>query len=316
MTPANDTLNHTLINALKSLEDGGNPTHIAHTHNYLFDERVAKIRQTDYENAYPSNSSHIRDWRNYHQAYLLNHVQVGRSEPDTFTEKNSDAIVTGLDENQYIVRLENINQALVQSNFTLSELNRQITACQAAETTPDALSWLENFCAQWNDWRDNRPVFAAFHGELRHEIEKSGWANLVRNRLGLSHLDAPTPDLSFPVALMRYRVSDVLTNLDREKTTRSFSVPTVLDGELNAHFFPSPGPLEYGRTLNLLRDSNCDDLVSEILHRRMDYKPEHFYKTGEITTGIPGHPLSELRNEHLWCLRIESDNETFGMEIL
>lgn len=114
---------------------------------------------------------------------------------------------------------------------------------------------------------------------------------------------------------MKYTVADVLAECPAGEAGRAFAVPTQLDGALNWYFFPAPTKLGYGRTLDLAKDENCDRLVSEILHRRIAYKPEHLYKIGTVSRPIPEIPLRELRNTHLWCLRIETDRDDFGEEI-
>jgi hypothetical protein len=118
---------------------------------------------------------------------------------------------------------------------------------------------------------------------------------------------------------MRYRVSMVLQDLNRPTEEGAFAIPTVLDSEFNAHFFPAPQQAPYGRTLDLEPDPECERLVSEILHRRLDYRPEHIYKLGEVTLPIPaynsGVDFARLRNGHLFCLCYESGINDFGAEI-
>lgn len=193
-------------------------------------------------------------------------------------EINHTAFLTGLDQNQYVVRLENLGTALDGIRCTLATLQEQLDHWQRSpdsDTGRDALAFLENFCEHWNSSvrRQNRPAFAAFYDEVEPESEAPDWANRLRNRLGLSHYAAPL----VAVALVRYRVSEVLRDLSGTEVELAFAVPTVLDGELNVHFFPTPRSAQYGRTLALEPDPDCERLVSEILHRRIDYHPEHIY---------------------------------------
>ena len=59
--------------------------------------------------------------------------------------------------------------------------------------------------------------------------------------------------------------------------------------------------------------------MSEIVHWRVDYAPEHIYKVGHVTRPIPptdsGSALATLRNGHLFCLRYHAGDDTFGREI-
>ena len=61
------------------------------------------------------------------------------------------------------------------------------------------------------------------------------------------------------------------------------------------------------------------DPVAEVLHRRIDYTPDHLIKVGWVTTPIPpyatGAALARLRNGHLFCLRYESEQDDFGDDI-
>jgi hypothetical protein len=60
---------------------------------------------------------------------------------------------------------------------------------------------------------------------------------------------------------------------------------------------------------------SSDDLVAELLHPRLIYKREHLAKVGIISSGLPGADFRELRNAHLWALRIEADRDTYGVEL-
>lgn len=184
-----------------------------------------------------------------------------------------------------------------------------------------ARQFLENFCEQWNTSvrTDHRPTFAAFFGDVEEDVEAIDWPNRLRDRLGLSHynvLGDRTPPK--PVALLRYRVKEVLA-AGSDQDGASFAVPTVLDGELNTHFFPAPREVLYGRSLDLNPDPECERLVAEVLHRRIEYRPEHILKVGKITSPLPpfqtGTAFARLRNGHRFCLRYESGREDFGENI-
>lgn len=307
-----------------SLLHSGNAVNVAYVHNYLFEERMSIDRQVSYETHFVPPEAVLKGWKESHKRYLWNRVFVTAQQwPETFSDINRDAMLIGLDENQYIVRVENLHEALDSQNIALTTLITQLDIWRDTlgdqEAKQDAVGFLTQFCEHWNlsVRRQNRPAFAAFFDELDDEIQAPDWPHRVRNRLGLSHYDGLSNPI--PVALMRYRVKEVLDGLGEEQKKRAFAVPTVLDGELNAHFFPTPHSAQYGRTLQLEPDSDCDKLVSEILHRRIDYTSEHIYKVGLITDSIPpfvrGANFARLRNEHLFCLRYETGIEDFGEDI-
>lgn len=322
--PANPTLKSLLDNLAK----GGNAVSTAYANNYLFEERIAADRQRAYEDNFAPAMADLKAWKESHnRRYCSSKIRVaGNQTPETFSEINRAAFLTGLEENQYVVRLEGLDWVLAGSGHTLTELAEHLETWREREKpsvdktkVEDATAFLSEFCMHWNRVRDNRPLFAAFQDEMKEDIDAPDWTSRVRNRLGLSHYNVLSPEKNIPVALVSYPVSKVLSGLKKEEKERAFAVPTVLDGVLNAHFFPTPASANYGRTLGLAPDPNCERLVSEILHRRIDYAPDHFLKFGEISTPIPPHArgkaLAALRNQHLFCLRYETGMEDFGEDI-
>jgi len=317
-----------LADLLEQLAAGSDPLEVAYGHNYLFEERVASTRQEGYEAALGLPSASLKAWRNRHRDYVYRKVRViGQGEtPETFTQANAEALLSGLDENQWIVRLENLDSVIARkgSATALSTIQDQLDLFRKGDDQADALNarrFLEDLCETWNTAvrRDRRPSFAAFLDEVEEDLEATDWPNRLRDRLGLSHYDVLDGGRPIPVALMRYRVEAVLEAAG-DAEDRAFAVPTVLDGELNTHFFPSPAEASYGRTLGLLLDEDCERLVAEILHWRIDYTPDHIYKVGLITSSIPpysrGAAFARLRDQHLFCLRYESNRNNFGQKIL
>ena len=56
-------------------------------------------------------------------------------------------------------------------------------------------------------------------------------------------------------------------------------------------------------------------LISEILHRRLDYKINHIKKFQLVDTPPPNVHLVNRRNEHLNCLRRESGQPDYGFTL-
>lgn len=322
MIPRNSELKSLLFRLIKD----GNKVSTAYAHNYIFEERVSIDRQKRYEESYNTVEPNIKGWKKKHRKYYMEKIKVQKNLiPETFSPLNEAAILTGLDENRYIARLERLKDILVKDSKHLMDLEKrwktwkEITTDindkkEKDETKKDAEEFLLKFCKTWNEHRDSRPSFTGFFDELEQDICSDDWPNLVRNRLGLG-CGITSKEDKIPVALMCYPVSEVLSGLENKEKKYSFAVPTVLDGELSKFFFPSPSSAYYGSTLNLDLDVNCEKLTSEILHRSIDYKPEHFFKFGNITKPIPEHEgkaLARLRNQHLVCLRKETGLDSFG----
>jgi hypothetical protein len=58
-----------------------------------------------------------------------------------------------------------------------------------------------------------------------------------------------------------------------------------------------------------------DDLVAELLHPRLTYTGDNIAKIGVISSGLPGSDFKDVRNAHLWALRIEANRDTYGVEL-
>jgi hypothetical protein len=117
---------------------------------------------------------------------------------------------------------------------------------------------------------------------------------------------------------MRYTVEEVLACLNGQGYP---AIPTVLDSEMSSYFFPSPIPANknpnpyYGHTVNLtdIDDDNDYSMGVELLHPRIDYKPEHFFKMGVIARPFT-MPLQRARSFHLPWLQLDSERDDFGAQ--
>ena len=186
---------------------------VACAHNFMFEERVPAVRQAKYESGLTLDASATLDaCRNTHRDYLNRSIQVFGRVPDTFGHDNAEAALDGLDDAQYVLRLENIGRPLAMQGTNLAQLAEQVQLLggKAGAIRDNAESFLENFCRQWADISDERPVFACFEDELRDDISGADWAERLRARLGLSHYDVLPGGAGSDLALMRYRVRDVI----------------------------------------------------------------------------------------------------------
>lgn len=312
-----------LPDLLRALVVGSDPLHVAYGHNYLFEERVDRARQRAYENRLGLPTSDLRAWRNRHRDYLFRTIRLTPGQiPETFTALNAAALLAELAMEQWVVRVESLDRTLALVGSTLATVDEQLNLWRRqgeADEATRARLFLEYLCERWNldVRRDSRPSFVAFYDEVREDAESVDWPNRLRDRLGLSHYHVPPGGQPIPVALLRYRVAAIVAHGGGREP--SFAVPTVLDGELSTHFFPAPRGVAYGRTLNLRPDDRCERLMAEIVHRRVDYTPDHIYKVGWVNAPVPpydrGDGFVRLRNGHLHCLRRESGRDDFGDEI-
>ena len=178
-------------------------------------------------------------------------------------------------------------------------------------TKPTPSATVQDLFDYWNTTvrKDHRPSFVAFQAELKNDLNQPDWAERYCIRLGLGHYftDAPVT-----LALMRYQVSDVITAISADLS--SFCAPTVLDGRFFEFFHPSPQGCDWGFAALLNSQLGDDHLASELLHRRIDYKPEHLWRIATINQPkIANTYLQDLRNTHVRRMRRTCNRDDFGV---
>lgn len=319
--------NAALKTVLRDMLDSKDVAQQARAENLLWDERIGAKRLDQYEAAIAPwfDPATYRQWCEVHNDYLCGHITV--DSPVTFTDVNAAAalpaaVMSELGEEQELVRIESLDYAIHGANIgTTYELENALNIYRQNKagdnvTVPDAKALLEKLCGSLNaNPNALRPRFAAFAQELAEDIDAGDWANRLHDRLGLSHMGFTDKFGSQPVALMRYRVRDIKKRAQMRGAAPLLTVPTVLDAELNQVFHPAPREANYGRTLHLGDNSNCDRLASELLHPRFNYEPGDICKIGMITlpAGVSPERLAELRQTHIFCLRCSvAEREDFG----
>ena len=287
------------------------PESQANAENFILEERLPPAREERY-GVFVDSPGNIGPWRGRHNKYIRNHVYLNKGLPETFADENLNNFWQGLEETQYLLRLENLHSAL-----KLAKEDKDIfTAFQLCQKFlhdrhhPDYLGFVEEFFSSWNAGRDLRPTFAGFWGEVKGSFDNNldnddpDWPNQVRDRFGLGHYD-PQGGEPIPILLLRYRLSEV-NGLVGENG--SAAIPTVLDGDMNPFFGPTPANHQCGQALDL-SPGNDYNFYCEIIHRRIDFRPEHLYRVGWITQS-PGKTCQKARFIHLQFL--EDDLKFFG----
>ena len=233
MTPAQKELEDLLQTACA----GSDPSWAAYGENYLFEERVARQRQADYESALGTQAADGAAWDYWHRDQYLPRA-IHREVPETFTALNAAAAHTAdLGEDQWLVRVEKLTHALGDTGLTVDQLEVILAVATGASTDPkfnmtDAESELQGVCDSLNRNPNGvRPRFAGFLQDLEDSLRLPDWPDQVRDRFGLAHLD-PGPGAVVPIALMRYPVRDILKAARRQPdAVHPICVPTVLDHE-------------------------------------------------------------------------------------
>ena len=284
--------------------------------NCRFDERASSDRWRQFDALLSGlvagrSVIHWWDWTEANQLHLDQKCNVAStSVPDAFLEINRTAWLTGLSDNQTLVRIEALPRALAGIALALDDLIDLLQRSDDGDR--DAGSAVRFFFDTWNQRRDARPAFAAFYDEVKQEADHADWPHVLRDRLGLGHYgySGSTP---LPVALMRYPLADVLSSQTHQQLAVACSVPTVLDGGMHEFFFPVPQEHPYGATVHLVPDQ-ADTLTAEIVHCRIDYEREHLWRLGWITRPhqMPMGQLPDARDLHLLALQVECDRCDFG----
>lgn len=296
---------------------GSSPKERAVLENLRWEERVGDQRHANYTKGFAgANISRINDVKAAHGRYAETYLELDIDEPgipDTFGSVNSDNRWPHIEENLFLLRIEDATFALKDSGVDLAELER------AVANRDDAV--LSRVCESWNRRRDRRPAFATTRIAVDDLLEAVGdeWPHALRDNLGLGHID-PFPGLPpVPVLLLQYTVGEVMR--DKQAGVCGFAIPTVIDGRLNPFFFPTPKPrlgseaaqYEVGRAVNLTQAASQSEyrMGLELIHSFLGYRSEHISRIGYISRPLTSD-LSALRSFHLDWLRLETDRDDFG----
>ena len=287
--------------------------------NCRFDERASQQRWTAFEALLPAqgHGGGAIGWGDWLEAYGRHLDQtcevLSASVPDAFLEINRDAWLAGLSENRSLVRVESLNLALRSSPLALGDLATRWQ--RANDGDSDAKLAIRSFFDAWNERRDARPMFAAFADEIQRELGDADWPHALRDRLGLGHYGT-LENGPWPIALMRYPLTDVYAAQAHHAIPNAVALPTVLDGGMDEFFFPVPREHEYGAALHLVPQL-ADMLTAEVVHCRIDYEPRHLLRLGEITreNRLRDGQLRAARDLHLLALQVECDRDDFGEEL-
>lgn len=302
---------------LKDTIQNSHPELHAVAENFVLEERLTEQREDSYEAFITSPINEI-NWHGGHGKYIKENIFVSPGTPETFTNHNQPNLLTNIDKDQYLVRLEDISNPVNRTGHSANEMFVYINNFHKNPGNNAAKDIIEKFLTNWNRIRDFRPIFAGFWGEVKdiftdlkgNEIVNDDWANKLRDRFGLGHYD-PMNGEPIPVLLLRYRVSDILDVNPEE--TKIAAVPTILDSKLSPFFFPTPqNGWNQGQSLDLSAGNENDySLNCEIVHKFIPYQASYIYHLGWITKS-PGKTCEKARKIHLQYLQ---DDFIYSREI-
>jgi len=287
------------LNLLKTIQ-GLSPEEIAVAENFILEERLSELREDSYER-FLTSPIEISDWNFNHEEYVTNKIKLlqGQGIPETFTDINRLNWLPDLEPNQMLIRVENLEQLVevVRYNVDLTQLIDYFTN-YIENKDQDSADVIKDFLFHCNSFRDLRPAFVGFWGEVKDLLDNNvnDWPNKLRNRFGLGHLD-PFNGKPIPILVFRYRVSDVI-QFAKPQNQNFAAIPTVLDSILSPYFCPTPQGWTEGQTLDLSPGTAGDYAFNlEILHRYIEYNIDYVYRLGWITEA-PGKTCEEARRIH------------------
>ncbi|MEN9933022.1 MAG: hypothetical protein RIS17_1595 [Pseudomonadota bacterium] len=318
--------------------------------NLSCEERVSPIRLRGYERfleekEFADDTPFFADkgisWNGLHDTYFRQHVAV--SDSVTFAQADELTARPGIAGEDWIVRVERIDNSFKDWDSDsdvpvgtalkwLREWAASIASAHAAAPAsgkrantladlgalvgrpnlPSPSETVEELFEYWNISvrKDSRPSFVAFEAELTELLKDDEWPAHLCQRLGLGHHYF---DEEITLAILRYRVRDVLeAEANRGKTC--FCAPTVLDSPFGEYFHPAPKDCDWGFAAVLDPAAGDNALVAELLHRRIDYRPEYLWRVGLFKRSpIGDEQLISVRNAHIDRLRRQSNREDFGI---
>ena len=300
--------------------------------NFLLDEGVGRERAQCYKkHGVMMGHGDAAAWRGKHTGYLQAEVSIQSDDfgppdsvdpdedtcPETFRFPRMPFSSLGDDLDAYLVRVEHIDTL---ARVLVKRWNGAISESESCEKVlawakgalmndPRASQDLDGLFKQFSKGRDLCPVFAGVWADVSDlfgdapEGDVPGWADSLRDRLGLQHHDPKQPNDGIDVLVFRYPVHAVPRLSNPGDRQRPLVAPCVLDGDLSDAFLPSPRASDTGHTVDLAGARSCDGLTREILHPAMRLRAKYLFRVGAITRPVAPDVIGVQRGLHLSYLR-------------
>ena len=314
----------------------GEPQVAAEQANFCMEERISAARQATYEERMGAPQA-WDDWRRNHDLYVQNEVRRRYPLSAAFTD-GEPSLRPGIEPNQYFCRVEQIDGLLAKfapatgGSVKVEQINGWISARDSSpsgERTVDSLQDLDRLVSGdspspevaalhelteiFNDDRDGRPSFVVFEAEFPRLKDRPDWAEHLCERCGLTHYFTDGP---VKLALFRYQVQDVLdahSDAGKRMNAAVFAVPTVIDQPMSDVYFTAPRAMDKGHAVGLQPEPDCRHLAAELIHARMDYRPDHWVAVDTLERNrLSAGDVARQRKKHLDCIRRSPGNADYG----
>lgn len=284
--------------------------------NFLLDEGVPQARVESY--AAPDTAS-FADWTTHHEAYLKNAVYPLPPDDKRPTVYDLDDVDLCPETFRLPARSPYLHSnpklhllRLVELDFLHKVLKRPIpdilAQARAALFQPESAKAYETFDSLLQNWQKNlalRPVYAAYWEDMKDLFgdkpsdDQAGWADRMRDRLGLAHIDPGTRGPQ-DVLIFRYAIEE-LPSVRQWRDSAPLMPPTVLDGAFSTAFCPAPADSATGHVVHLGGEDKL--LRREVLHPPMDYRAKHLWRVGRVQKPVQPDNLPTARAVHLNAMR-------------
>ena len=303
--------------------------------NLCMEERIGPVRQSVYEERMDAPEE-WEDWRDNHLRYVQEEVRRRYPLSAAFAGGES-SLGSGIEPNQDLYRVERVDSLLLtyststgepvgverirdwiaardtgrpaeRTAASLADIGRLV----AGDASSPKVAALQELTDLFNEERrDGRPSFVAFSAEFPRLEMRADWAQHICERCGLAHFFADGP---VTLALFRYKVRDVLdarSHADENATV--FAVPTVIDHPMSNVYFTAPRSMAWGHAVGLAPEPDCRHLAAEMIHARMDYRPEHWVAVDTLEmNSLSAAEIARHRETHLDCIRCSPGHSDYG----
>ncbi|HZF13393.1 MAG TPA: hypothetical protein VFE33_31765 [Thermoanaerobaculia bacterium] len=300
--------------------------------NFLLDEAVSPERAETYRAAgCVADHGTAPAWAQRHELYLRGQVFRSRpadgppqtldpSDPDlcgeTFRALSPSSPFLVVDPNVPLLRVEELDFIARNRSFTADQFKALARAVVRGTASADQIREFDRQIAEWAAQTEMWPVFATLFDGIQEifapspENDAQDWADTLRDRLGMMHLNPGERMAPIDVIVFRYPVSDVPRLKGLARGTKPLVPPSVLDSRHSVAFCPAPRGSLTGHTIDLSRQGR--DPRREVLHPAFDFQAKHVFRFGTIRRPIDPAVLPEARGLHLLSVRDASGRDDYA----
>ena len=303
--------------------------------NFVLDEGVVTERAASYASAgctVPHRD--LGDWKMLHAKYLKGHVFLPTEDdgppslldptepdemPETFRHIDKGSPFLGTSATVMLVRVEELRfvaDSIGEPPDLVRSLVRKVLGGGKSRNARDERA-LNDVLERWFCELDQRPVFAAFWEDVKDLFalepakDQDGWADILRDRMGLAHFDPQArTSAAQEILVFRYPVSALPRIKGTGGKRRPLVTPTVLDGTFSDAFCPSPRGCTTGHVINL--KTATGSLRREVLHPRLAFRASHLWRLGTLRRGVDHDDLHNQRAVHLLMIRDETGRQDYA----